>query len=146
MPPPAHVRRGSIPAWAQVAAAAVIFAAGAGTGMMQGSKTQNVASPPASTIALQQSVAALEQRLAGLEGQAQARTAAAEVPVAGRDTEALMRQVREAIAASERRQNVKLAKWSLQMMAEQNEVQTVSEEQIRASINNMAVRFASYAK
>jgi Putative zinc-finger len=106
-----------LPAWAQVAAAMVIFAAGVSLGFMRDgarvTDNRQVAAPSTQTIAgpSKEDLAQLEQRLrAEMVQIAHASTpvpAPAPVPVAARSIgDVTMEQVRALIAESERKQNI----------------------------------------
>ena len=96
--------RQPLPAWAQLAAAAVIFAAGLGVGLSRGGATSTVTrQDPASVMRAE--LAGLNQRIAGLERTSQGTV----VPVARVDRADILQRVYEQIAASERRQKEELA-------------------------------------
>ena len=98
-----------MPAWAQLAAALVIFASGLAVGGVRGSAVSSVATTPtraaqdATVVELQDAVASLEQRLAGMERGGQGRTAGRVVPASSSDIVSLPR-LRNEVAESEKRQ------------------------------------------
>jgi hypothetical protein len=110
-----------LPAWAQMAAAAVIFASGLAVGMARGTSpavtvarevTPPVAAPVSATQApvSREELARVEQRLTGEI--AKVRTAAAPAE----PTAAMMQRVNQLIAASERRQMQELNFRSAQLV------------------------------
>lgn len=108
-----------MPAWAQAAAAAMIFAAGLGLGAMRGGSVEPAgavattaapatASAPATTVSAQD-LRALEQRLLAQVAQARpAGAAAAAAPQVAGTTNLTMQQVQSLIAESEQRQQREL--------------------------------------
>jgi hypothetical protein len=119
---PARWWSSPLPAWAQVAAAVVLFASGVGLGALRGSEQTSAAqasTPQAAAEAVStRDLVALETRLreeltrtvnarAKADPVASASTTAAALPVAER--EALLQQVRRLIGESERRQQQELA-------------------------------------
>jgi hypothetical protein len=112
-----------LPAWAQAAAALLIFAAGAGVGSRTAQETspaavQAVASTPASAAASvsARDLAALEQRLRG--EMTAMRTSAREThpPVRPGESDATVQRVRTLLAESEQRQERQLALRLAQVM------------------------------
>lgn len=103
-----------LPAWAQAAAAILIFAAGASVGMQTSSPQEPTAAPRAASVpetagitsASAEDLAALEQRLRDLmHREVNALRAAAARPVnASSDDEAIIARVRTLLAESEQRQ------------------------------------------
>ena len=122
--------RQPLPAWAQVAAAALIFVAGLATGTAR--TDQGTASPAlvSSDASARQQIAALERRVSGIERASQVRLVSepASPDIEGRSD--LVRWVRAEIDASERRQNAQLATQLLQMAWEDGEQQRSFEERV----------------
>jgi anti-sigma factor RsiW len=109
-----------LPAWAQMAAAVVIFASGMALGgrwssqplpaptmaITSGAPAATTVSTGATTGVTREDLAAIEQRLRGEI--AQVRTSATADPVTSADSRALMQRVNQLIAASEARQQNEL--------------------------------------
>ena len=105
--------RAPLPAWAQAAAAVVIFAAGVSMGVARNATTEQVSSRDAglnpqatntsATNVSRQELAALEQRLKA--EMSQVRTAPAAGPAPARSADAVMAEVRALIEQSNAEQN-----------------------------------------
>ena len=107
--------RAPLPAWAQAAAALVIFAAGLSFGTLRSGSTERAPAPqaqapvaeasrPVATGVSRDELAQLEQRLR--EEMSQLRTASPAVPVSARtNDEALMKEVRALVEQSNAEQN-----------------------------------------
>jgi hypothetical protein len=108
---PARWWQRPLPAWAQAAAAVLIFAAGAGVGMTRGPEAaaprvaQVAAAPAVETVSVRD-LTALEERLRG--EMAALRTEAPPVNTSAADA-ALVQRVRTLLAESEQRQQRELA-------------------------------------
>jgi len=108
---PARWWRQPLPAWAQVAAAIVLFSAGAALGVLRGSNVTPVASTPVVSATAQPvsaaDLAALEARLRA-EMRASDEVAVKTVEARGAGDDAILEQVRALIQESERRQQQEL--------------------------------------
>jgi hypothetical protein len=101
-----------LPAWAQAAAALLIFVTGAGLGALRGTTREPAATPAASSATVAAPASVTRQDLAALEQQLRAemqRTASVPAPVSQRTAAvatggATLEQVRQLIAESEQRQ------------------------------------------
>jgi anti-sigma factor RsiW len=134
--------RQPLPAWAQAAAAAMIFAAGLAVGALRAPAT-----PPADAEA-SAAVAALEARLAAVEQISTERIGTARVATqqaaAGRqalavaatpaDVTAIMGRVRSEIASSERRMQGEFAIRLLQVANEMSQQQRLNSDEVQTSI------------
>jgi len=144
-PQPASVEgtgwwKAPLPAWAQIAAAVAIFAAGLSVGFMRDrarvadAPPQAVASTPASGPT-KEDLAQLEQRLRTEMTQlAHANTSTpAPVPVTARSADVTMEQVKALIADSERKQNVDFTERAVRQNA-------TFEAQRRADLESIGIR------
>jgi anti-sigma factor RsiW len=134
--------RQPLPAWAQAAAAAMIFAAGLAVGALRAPAT-----PPADAEA-SAAVAALEARLAAVEQisterigtargatqQAAAGRQALAVAATPADVTAIMGRVRSEIASSERRMQGEFAIRLLQVANEMSQQQRLNSDEVQTSI------------
>jgi putative zinc finger protein len=126
-----------LPAWAQVAAAAAIFAAGLSVGFMRdrapvADVRQTVASTPAAGPT-KEDLAQLEQRLRTEMTQLAHTSTPAPVPVTARSADVTMEQVKALIAESERKQNVDFTERAVRQNA-------TFEAQRRADLESIGIR------
>lgn len=138
-----------LPAWAQVAAAAAIFAAGVGIGVSRrGPDVQPAAATEASVVqrpiaaispaAPTVSAADLERVEARLRGEiAQLRTASAVTPVARTNSDEVLRQVKAMLADSERRQQQASAVRTAQMVGQLEEQRRVDIAQMQRAVGDV---------
>jgi hypothetical protein len=140
-----------LPAWGQMAAAAVIFASGLAIGMARGGSpappatvARTAVAPAAVTASTTQTpvtreeLARLEQRLTGQI--AQVRTAA---PVAAEPTAATIQRVSQMIAASERRQEQELNFRTAQIVTDVANRRTIDMNNIERRLTAQAVSVQS---
>lgn len=126
-----------MPAWAQLAAALVIFASGLAVGGVRGSAVSNATTPTreaqdATVVELQDAVASLEQRLAGVERAGQVRTAAQVVPASSSDIVSLPR-LRNEVAESEKRQEEEFLDRMIELSRIQADEQRVQRKQLETN-------------
>jgi len=144
---PARWWRRPLPAWAQVAAAIVIFAVGGVLGMRAGS-SQSAAQPAAAVAAAPdvvrssvttEDLAALEQRvqrqLAGVRAAASAPQSS--VSRAGSDDDQIIARVRSMLAESEQRQQRELALRLTQVMRDVDSQRRVDLALIERTLGHM---------
>jgi hypothetical protein len=141
-PQPAPIERTSwwkapLPAWAQVAAAVAIFAAGLSVGFMHDrapvtTAPQTVASAPAAGPT-KEDLAQLERRLRTEMTQLAHTSAPTPVPVTTRPADVTMEQVKALIAESERKQNIDFTERAVRQNA-------TFEAQRRADLESMSTR------
>jgi hypothetical protein len=125
-----------LPAWAQLAAASAIFAAGMAIGATRATTSAAVTANPSDD--LRPAVAALEQRLAGVE-----RARAVSVPVPANDTP-ILRRVRSEIAESEERQRVELqAELAYRILQLRDSQHRQFTEQIENNLTNVRAEFSA---
>jgi hypothetical protein len=132
-----------MPAWAQLAAALVIFASGLAVGGVGGSAVSSVATTPtreaqdATVAELQDAVASLEQRLAGMERGGQVRTAAQVVPASSSEIVSLPR-LRNEVAESEKRQEQEFLDRIIELSRIQADEQRVQRKQLETNSVRLA--------
>lgn len=136
-----------LPAWAQAAAALVIFAAGLSIGFMRNSATSDVRQASPQTTAQVQTVAApsksdlaqLEQRLRAEMAQlARTNSSTQAVPVAARSADdAIMQRVQALIAQSEERQRVEFTERTVRQAS-------AFEAQRRADLETVRATFGQF--
>jgi hypothetical protein len=174
-PRPQQWWRQPLPAWAQLAAAAVIFGAGLTVGASRGwqadasvaalrqtvsqlegrivetralAEGANAVAPAAS--GLRPALAALEQRLADVEAQTREVSRGA-IPAAMTSVQdaPVLQRMRELIAESEQRQDEKLYTQLFRTTREQRELQQVREEAVRRDtqqqLNRLSAAFQNVA-
>ena len=143
---PARWWSGSVPVWAQAAAAAAIFVAGVSLGVWRGTATEPPAtavaaasSPVAADVVSASDLAALEQRLRG--EMAQLRTAApitVAAPRAGTVSEAqILARVRALIDESEQRQQRELALRTAQVVRDFDSQRRVDLQNVRSIVGQV---------
>jgi hypothetical protein len=118
--------RAPLPAWAQVAAAVVIFGAGLSLGLARGSdrgepaEARQVVAAPSADVASRGDLATLEQRLKSEMSQIRSAAPAAVRPVAAASSsdEEIMKKVEALLAQSEERQRREFTVRSVEMARE----------------------------
>jgi hypothetical protein len=132
-----------MPAWGQLAAALLIFASGLAVGNVRGNAVSNVATAPtregqdATVVELQDAVASLEQRLAGVEQGGQVRTGTRVVPASSSDIVSLPR-LRNEVAESEKRQEQEFLDRIIELSRIQADEQRVQRKQLETNSVRLA--------